>query len=59
MSYRVGYKMQALQSHIELCLGKQIAKQLDVEMGNIELILSPRNMGRGWTSPISGIPPST
>ncbi|MBY8026126.1 phage tail protein [Vibrio fluvialis] len=47
MSYRVGYKMQALQSHIELCLGKQIAKQLEVEMGNIELILSPRNMGRG------------
>ncbi len=47
MSYRVGYKMQALRSHIQNCLGKQIAQQLDAEMSNIELILSPRNMGKG------------
>lgn len=47
MSYHVGYKMQALRTFIEQCVGKQIAQKLDAEMGNIELILSPRNMGRG------------
>lgn len=47
MSYRVGYKMQALRAHIEMCLGKQIAQRLDAEMSNIELTLTPRNMGNG------------
>ncbi len=47
MSYRVGYKMQALRSFIAARLGKHIAQRLDAEMGNVELILSPRNMGHG------------
>lgn len=47
MSYRVGHKMQALRAHIEMCLGKQIAQRLDAEMSNIELTLTPRNMGNG------------
>ncbi|TQP89053.1 hypothetical protein FLL74_06770 [Vibrio cholerae] len=47
MSYRVGYKMQALKAHIEMCVGKHIAQRLDAEMGNIELILTPRHMGNG------------
>lgn len=47
MSYRVGYKMYDLRAFIEARLGKQIAKKLDAEMSDIELILSPRNMGMG------------
>ncbi|MBY8116876.1 phage tail protein [Vibrio fluvialis] len=47
MSYRVGYKMHKLRAFIEARLGKQIAQKLDAEMSDIELILSPRNMGMG------------
>ncbi|APF80478.1 TPA: hypothetical protein I7D81_001241 [Vibrio cholerae] len=47
MSYRVGYKMQALKAHIEMCVGKHIAQRLDAEMGDIELILSPKHQGNG------------
>lgn len=47
MSYRVGYKMYDLRAFIEARLGEQIAKKLDAEMSDIELILSPRNMGMG------------
>ncbi|MGL4193197.1 MAG: phage tail protein [Vibrio sp.] len=47
MSYRVGYKMQALRAHIEMCVGKQIAQRMDAEMSNVELILTPRHMGNG------------
>ncbi|EGR1512120.1 hypothetical protein D6089_09575 [Vibrio vulnificus] len=48
MSYRVGYKMQALKAHIEVCLGDQLARRLEAEMSGIQLNLSPRHMGLGF-----------
>ncbi|WP_063345112.1 phage tail protein [Vibrio jasicida] len=47
MTYRVGYKMKALRAHIASCVGEQIAKRMDAEMGGIELMLTPRNQGNG------------
>ncbi|MBF4247935.1 hypothetical protein EA004_23595 [Vibrio anguillarum] len=46
-TYQVGQKMRALKLHIDKCLGEQIAKRLEVEMSDIELVLMPRNMGNG------------
>jgi hypothetical protein len=45
--YQAGYKMRDLKAHIEQCVGKPIASKLDAEMSEIELLLTPKHMGRG------------
>lgn len=45
--YQAGYKLRDLRAHIELCVGQPIAKLLQAEMADIDLDLSPKNMGDG------------
>ncbi|WP_375750942.1 phage tail protein [Vibrio sp. HN007] len=45
--YQAGYKLRDLKAHIAACVGKHIAKGLDAEMLDVELILTPKHMGHG------------
>lgn len=47
MEYQPGYKFKALRKHIEECVGKNIAKRLQTEMVELELILGAKNQGHG------------
>lgn len=46
--YQAGYKLRDLKTFLDAVLGQKMAKGLEVEMTNIELILTPKNMGHGF-----------
>ncbi|EMA2446378.1 phage tail protein [Vibrio fluvialis] len=46
--YQAGYKFRDLRKHIELCVGKGIAKRLQTEMVDLELVMGAKNQGHGF-----------
>lgn len=46
--YQAGYKLRDLKAFLSDVLGEKLAKRLEVEMSNIELVLTPKNMGHGF-----------
>ncbi|NVJ61823.1 MAG: phage tail protein [Gammaproteobacteria bacterium] len=45
--YQAGYKLRDLKAFIEERVGDKVAKRMSAEMGEIELVLSPKFMGNG------------
>ncbi|CAH8196992.1 phage tail protein [Vibrio aestuarianus] len=46
--YQAGYKFRELKAHIEQCVGKSIAKRLQTEMVELELVMGAKNQGHGF-----------